>query len=65
MGRQIVTGQGAVVLTERGLFNLDIRKKLFSQRMVRHCNRLPKESVGTTSLKVVKARLDGALNNLI
>ncbi|KFU91016.1 hypothetical protein M959_03097, partial [Chaetura pelagica] len=48
-----------------GRFRLDIRKKLFSVRVVRHWNRLPQEAVDAPSLEVFKARLDGALSNLV
>ena len=34
-------------------------------RVVRHGNRLPKEAVDALSLEVFKARLDGALGNLV
>jgi len=50
---------------KEGRFRFDIRKKLFPMRVVRHWNRLPREAVGAPSLKVFKARLDGALSNLI
>ncbi|KFR10898.1 hypothetical protein N306_09556, partial [Opisthocomus hoazin] len=46
-------------------FRLDIRKKFFTMRVVRHWNRLPREAVAAPSLEVFKARLDGALNNLV
>ena len=42
-----------------------IRKKVFSIRMVRHWNRLPREVVNAPSLEIDKVRLDGALSNLI
>ncbi|KFR16461.1 hypothetical protein N306_12789, partial [Opisthocomus hoazin] len=51
-------------LTE-GRFRLDIRKNFFTIRVVKHWNRLPREAVDTPSMKVFKARLDGALSNLV
>ncbi|KAK4829565.1 hypothetical protein QYF61_005234, partial [Mycteria americana] len=48
-----------------GRFRLDIRKKFFTMRMVRHWNKLPREVVDAPSLEVFKARLDGALSNLV
>ncbi|KFQ13568.1 hypothetical protein N330_05890, partial [Leptosomus discolor] len=50
---------------KKGRFRLDIRKKLFPVRVVRHWNRLPREAVAAPSLTVFKARLDGALSNLV
>ncbi|KFR11894.1 hypothetical protein N306_12164, partial [Opisthocomus hoazin] len=46
-------------------FRLDIRKKFFTMRVVKHWNRLPREAVDAPSLEVFKARLDGALSNLV
>ncbi|KFO56624.1 hypothetical protein N302_00711, partial [Corvus brachyrhynchos] len=45
-------------------FRLDIRRKFFAVRVVRHWNRLPRAVVDAPSLEVSKARLDGALSNL-
>ncbi|KFV18734.1 hypothetical protein N340_02937, partial [Tauraco erythrolophus] len=50
---------------KEGKFRLDIRKKFFTQRVVRHWNRLPREVVDVPSLEVFKARLDEALGNLV
>jgi len=49
---------------KEGRFRLDIRKKFFTMRVVKHWKRLPKEAVATPSLEVLKARLNGALSNL-
>ncbi|KFQ40447.1 hypothetical protein N332_05342, partial [Mesitornis unicolor] len=50
---------------EEGGFRLDIRRKFFTVRVVRHWHRLPREAVDAPSLEVFKARLDGALSNLV
>ena len=49
---------------KEGRFSLDIRKKFFTVRVVRHWNRLPSEVVDAPSLEAFKARLDGAVSNL-
>ena len=48
-----------------GKFRLDIRRKFFTQRVVKHWNRLPKEVVDAPSLEAFKARLDVALGSLV
>ena len=50
---------------EEGRYRLDIRKEFFPVRVVRHWHRLPREVVDTPSLRAFKARLDGALSNLV
>jgi len=47
---------------KEGRFRLDIRKKFFTMRVVKHWNRLPSEVAAVPSLEVFKARLDGALS---
>jgi len=49
---------------KEGRFRLDIRKKFFPMRVVKHWPGLPRETVASPSLAVSKARLDGALSNL-
>jgi len=57
--------RGSGCKLKEGRFKLDIRKKFFTMRMVRHWHRLPREGVAAPSLAVFKARLDGALSNLV
>ena len=49
----------------QGRFRLDIRKKFFTQWVVTHWNRLPKEVVDAPSVEAFKARLDVALDSLV
>ena len=49
----------------QGRFRLDIRKKFFTQKVVTHWNKLPREVVDALSMEAFKARLDVALGSLI
>ena len=44
---------------------MDIRKKFFTQRVVTHWNRLPKEVVDAPSLEAFKVRLEVVLGSLV
>ena len=44
---------------------MDIRKKFFVMRVVRHWNRFPREVVDAQSLEAFKVRLNGALSNVM
>ena len=46
-------------------FRLDIRRKFFTQRVVMHWNRLPKEAVDAPCLEAFRTRLDVALGSLV
>ncbi|KFO53995.1 hypothetical protein N302_14582, partial [Corvus brachyrhynchos] len=50
---------------KKGMFKLDIRKKFFTVRVVRHWNMFPREAVDAPSLSVFSAKLDGALSSLV
>ncbi|KFO88215.1 hypothetical protein N320_12453, partial [Buceros rhinoceros silvestris] len=50
---------------KEGRFRLDIRKKFFTMRVVKHWHTLPRKVVDAPSLETFKVRLDGALRNLI
>ena len=50
---------------KQGKFRLDIRRKFFTVRVVRHSNGLPKEVLNAPSLAVFKARLDGVSSDMV
>jgi len=50
---------------KEGRFRLDIRKTFFRMKVVKPWHRLPREVVDAPSLDTFKARLDGALSNLV
>ena len=48
-----------------GRFRLDIRKKVFTMRVVKHCKRFPSTVAEAPSLGTFNVRLDEALRNLV
>jgi len=58
-----MTGNGFKLKESR--LRLDIRKKFFTMRVMRHWHRLPREAVDDPFLAGFKARLDGALSSLV
>ncbi|KGL75129.1 hypothetical protein N309_10069, partial [Tinamus guttatus] len=49
----------------QGRFRLDIRENFYTERVVKHSNRLPKEVVESPSLAVFKKQVDEAPGDMV
>lgn len=50
---------------EEDRFRLDIRKKLFTMKVVKHWDRLSSKAEDAPSMEAFKARRDGAVSNMV
>jgi len=54
-----------MALNKKERFRLDVRQDFFTQKVVRHWNRLPRDVVAAPSLEALKASLDVTVGSLI
>ena len=63
-----VTGnrtKGKALRLHQGRFRLDITKNVFTERVLMHWNRLPREVVEAPSLEVFRRHVDAELRDMV